>query len=273
MDFTYVLNETPIVTAVDGEVHFGDPVVLLDQDDDLSRGTEWADKGYTVVPFLEPILVRQLRDGMRDMIVDVLRAAGVQTGGDFDLRDYHRGPGRDPAIHAKLVDGIRRGFPLTRLPVDYHVVERRISEIVGARVTAHNEAFGLDVFNLRVVRPQTHDNNPLHRDVWLDRLRNGINIYAPLTGSTERSSLALVPGSHRWAENEIQRTANGALVNGLPYTVPAVVGARHPLALIRPNPAEDEVMVFSPYLVHGGAVNLNPDTTRVSLEMRFWRKQ
>jgi hypothetical protein len=224
------------------------------------------------VPFLEPALVRQLRDGMRDMIWDVLRDAGVSVASGFDLVDYHRGPGSDPAVHAKLVEGIRKGFPLTKLPVDYHLLERRIGEVVGMNVTAHNEAFGLDVFNLRVVRPETHDNNPLHRDVWLDRLRNGINIYAPLAGSTERSSLALVPGSHRWAENEIQRTAKGALVNGLPYTVPAVVGAKHPLALIRPNPSENEVMVFSPYLVHGGAVNLNADVTRVSLEMRFWRK-
>ena len=41
--------------------------------------------------------------------------------------------------------------------------------------------------------------------------------------------------------------------------------------MITPNPAFDEVLVFTPYALHGGGVNLNKDTTRVSLEMRFWK--
>jgi ectoine hydroxylase-related dioxygenase (phytanoyl-CoA dioxygenase family) len=42
--------------------------------------------------------------------------------------------------------------------------------------------------------------------------------------------------------------------------------------MIRPNPKPGQAMLFSPYLVHGGGYNLNTDTTRVSLEMRFWKK-
>jgi ectoine hydroxylase-related dioxygenase (phytanoyl-CoA dioxygenase family) len=41
--------------------------------------------------------------------------------------------------------------------------------------------------------------------------------------------------------------------------------------MIRPNPSENEVLVFSPYLVHGGGYNTNIDITRISLEMRFWK--
>jgi ectoine hydroxylase-related dioxygenase (phytanoyl-CoA dioxygenase family) len=52
--------------------------------------------------------------------------------------------------------------------------------------------------------------------------------------------------------------------------VPAVKNSETPLELIRPNPSASEVLVFSPYLLHGGAVNLNADATRLSLEMRFW---
>ena len=36
-------------------------------------------------------------------------------------------------------------------------------------------------------------------------------------------------------------------------------------------PRPNEVLVFSPYLIHGGAFNQQTDRTRVSLEMRFWR--
>ena len=45
----------------------------------------------------------------------------------------------------------------------------------------------------------------------------------------------------------------------------------YPLTLERPNPGLNEVLVFSPYLIHGGAFNQQTDATRVSLEMRFWR--
>ncbi|HZS35509.1 MAG TPA: phytanoyl-CoA dioxygenase, partial [Polyangia bacterium] len=60
---------------------------------------------------------------------------------------------------------------------------------------------------------------------------------------------------------------------GNAYSVPAVTGGTHPLRMIRPNPAPNHVLIFSPYLIHGGGVNLNPATTRMSLEMRFSRRR
>lgn len=271
MEFTYSLNDTPIVTRVEGEIIYGEPRALLSEDDDLTAGTPWADRGYVVTDFLSAELREMLREGIRQRIVSVLTDAGLRPPGDFTMESYHRFAAADERVHPVVVEWFSRGFPLESMPIDYHLVERRIGEIVGAEVTAHNQAYGLNVFNMRVVRPHSNDNNPLHRDVWLDRLRNAVNIYVPLAGSDERSSLCLVPGSHRWRESEIARTAAGALVNGLPYTVPAVVGAKHPLHLIRPNPSPEQVLVFSPYLIHGGAANLNENVTRVSLEMRFWR--
>ena len=271
MEFTYTINDRSVATHVEGDILYGEDVVLLEHDDDLTAQTSWAERGYTVAPFLTRELGEQLREGMRIKIARVLSDAGFNVD-DFRIESYHRLAAQDARMHKALVEGIRRGFPLTELPIDYHEIERRVGEIVGIDVTAHNRAYGLDVFNLRVVRPESNDNNPLHRDVWLDRLRNAVNIYVPLAGSNELSSLCLVAGSHRWAESEIARTAAGALVNGLPYTVPAVVGASKPIELVRPNPSYDELLLFSPYLIHGGAANLNPDTTRASLEMRFWRR-
>jgi prepilin-type N-terminal cleavage/methylation domain-containing protein len=50
----------------------------------------------------------------------------------------------------------------------------------------------------------------------------------------------------------------------------ATVAAVKGLNLITPNPGPEQVMVFTPYTIHGGGYNFNKDTTRVSLEMRFW---
>ena len=49
-----------------------------------------------------------------------------------------------------------------------------------------------------------------------------------------------------------------------------MVDSAQPLHLLHPNPNPNEVLLFSPYLLHGGAVNLNTNQTRISLEMRFW---
>ena len=39
--------------------------------------------------------------------------------------------------------------------------------------------------------------------------------------------------------------------------------------MIRPNPQNDEFILFSPYLIHGCSSNTNADTTRMSIEIRF----
>jgi ectoine hydroxylase-related dioxygenase (phytanoyl-CoA dioxygenase family) len=152
-------------------------------------------------------------------------------------------------------------------------VNKRISAIIGFDVTTKAKHVDMNNFFLRIVRPQNfQDNNPPHRDVWLDRLRDAVNIYAPICGSNEQSALGLVPGSHLLKESEIERTVQGAILNGTSYTVPCVISINKEIPkLIRPNPLENEVMLFSPYLVHGGGYNFNENQTRMSLEMRFWK--
>jgi len=54
--------------------------------------------------------------------------------------------------------------------------------------------------------------------------------------------------------------------------VPAVTSINESFEIIRPDPKDNEVLVFSPYLIHGGSVNLNTDQTRISIELRLWKK-
>ena len=39
--------------------------------------------------------------------------------------------------------------------------------------------------------------------------------------------------------------------------------------MIRPNPSINELLLFSPYLIHGCSDNDNDNITRMSLEIRF----
>jgi hypothetical protein len=221
-----------------------------------------------VVPGLPDGLQEALQEGLAGLLRAAMRAVGCLVAPDFDIAGYHHAVADDDAHLAVIAQ--TKAYPLSQLPVAPTALERLVSAACGQPVRAFNPNVGEAVFHLRVVRPQRADQNPLHRDAWLPRYRNALNIYLPVAGSTAQSSLALVPGSHHWPESAVERTAGGAVFHGVAYTVPGVLRPGRPLHLIRPNPAPGEVLVFSPYLLHGAAANLNPDATRVSLEMRFW---
>ncbi len=270
-DVSYTIGGETVTFQVDGETSYGPDKFLLDRDDDLTADAPWHADGFTVSPFVGEEDRRALRDGVTRAVAAMLAEAGVRVDAGFELPRYHECLDADGRAHAHVVERIRKFFQLGELPIDVAKVERRVSEIMGVNVAAGFPSGEPVPYFLRVIRPRSGDNNPPQRDVWLDHLRHAINLYAPLAGSNELSSLPIVPGSHLWRESAIERTQKGAVVNGVPYTVPAVVGAKRPLHLVRPNPREDQILLFSPYLIHGGGANLNADVTRVSLEMRFFR--
>ncbi len=263
------INQREVTYHIEGPASAPDGRVLLASAVDLTAQTAWAAAGYTVAAGLPAPLQTQLRAGLAELLRAALREAGVPVGADFDVSHYHHAIADDPARHLAVVNQIRE-IRQERLPVPAAALEARVSALVGRPVRALNPWDGERFFHLRIIRPHRPDNNPLHRDVWLPDYDDCINIYLPVAGSTPDSAMPLVPGSHHWPESRTSRTAEGAIYDGVRFTVPALTGASEALEIVRPNPAPDELLIFSPYLLHGGAVNLTPDTTRVSLEMRFW---
>jgi len=245
---------------------------LISYDDNLAAGTYWDNDGYTVAVLFDKMeSYYSLVSIFEEIIKSKLIASSYFINNHFVLNQYHKIIQSDEQ-HYSFIAKMGNFFPVHLLGDLLDEIEDRVSEICQKKVHAKHPDYDEKIFNIRIVRPNSKDNNPLHRDVWLDRLRNGINIYVPITGSNELSSLPIIPQSHYWAENELERTEKGAELEGRIYTVPSVVKLNRKHEIIRPNPKENEVMVFSPYLIHGGASNLNENITRVSLEMRFWRK-
>lgn len=268
--FEVQIGDDVVCWEVSGETGFGADEVLLDRDDDLTRDCAWADQGFTIASFVAAPARDAMVAGITRTLSSIMVDEGCTVPADFSLAHYHQVVGNNER-HARVIARTRTCFPLEQLAIPAAAIEARISEILGVRVETLDHVEAPACFCIRIVRPNAPDNNPPHRDVWLDRLRNAVNIYVPLAASTPRSSLSLVPGSHRWSESEIARTKAGAVVDRVAYTVPSVVGSTRPLKMVRPDPNPDEVLVFSPYLIHGGARNFNVDETRVSLEMRFVR--
>ena len=257
---------------VEGDTFVGEDKVMLLGDDNLVSQCPWADSGYTIAPFLEPRAYTEVQAGIRELTISLLEKEGMTVDQHFNLHSYHHYVSDNEDIHRAVVQQFQEGFSEDRFPIDLDIVTKRISDIINVPLkNSYRDSADAGHFCIRVVRPGKNDNNPLHRDVWLDRARHAINVYAPLAGSNHLSALPLIPESHHWREADVERTTAGATVNGVSYTVPAVVSSSYGLHIVRPNPQPNEVMVFSPYLIHGGGINLNSDVTRVSLELRFWR--
>lgn len=268
----YTINGKPVFLEITGSSAPGEAVCLLEQDDNLAEGCEWQEQGFVVAQMLEQVTSEKLQDGVRELLREALWSAGSQVDDAFSLGGYHHYC-RDQRTHLKVIDFLRNKAAIENLPIDYRILDEKISDQCGKRVSCNvNNQIASGYFFIRLVRPlPCQDNNPPHKDAWLDRLRHGLNLYLPLAGSNEDSSLSLVPGSHLWEESDIPRSEKGAKVNGVEYSVPSVVMDDHVVEMIRPVVNQGEAMLFSPYLIHGGAVNFNSEKTRVSLEMRFWR--
>lgn len=271
MIVNYKLGDKEIELELIGDTHIGNDEVLLLQDENLIEKTTWNNEGYSIEKFVNDEDFSLIKEGLTKLVSEKIIEAGGKIDTNFTLENYHLYV--DNSLHLKVAKLIQSGWNVVQLPIDISKINKRISDIIGINVTTKAKHVDMNNFFLRIVRPQNfQDNNPPHRDVWLDRLRDAVNIYAPICGSNEKSSLGLFPGSHLLKESEIERTAEGANLNGTSYTVPCVISIKGEQPhLLRPDPKENQVMLFSPYMVHGGGYNFNENTTRMSLELRFWK--
>jgi hypothetical protein len=266
----YTVNGHTIRYLVQGETKAGDDYCLLNTHQDLTAGTGWSEKGYTIEPLFEKGLYATFQQEAIALLFRCWKSAGLMPPENFNPEWYHTII-PDQQTHLRAVEQTKL-LTTDRFPVDIRLIEERISALCAQSLIAENPFDNQQLFHFRVIRPHSGDNNPLHRDAWLEDYSDCINLYFPIAGSNALSSLILATGSHHWKESRIEMTTGGALINGQKFNVPAVARILGPYELVRPDPKPNEVLIFSPYLVHGGAVNLNTDITRISIELRLWKK-
>jgi hypothetical protein len=267
----YIVNNTKLSYHPLGHAVRGEEKTLLAKAVDLTLNRSWHHRGFTIEKLFDDLTFSDFQRKVSDLLIELWRKAGLTISKDFQLDHYHL-EADSPEKHLRAIDQTRL-LQASEFPLGAEPIEKRISEICDTDLIAKNYPYdNQSVFHFRIVRPQTTDNNPLHRDVWLEDYRDCINIYIPIAGSDEQSSLILLPGSHLWPESKLTKTVSGATINDVKFNVPAVTEIHGEFSAVRPDPKQNEVLVFSPYLIHGGAVNLNTNTTRISIEMRFWKK-
>lgn len=240
---------------------YGEDYVMLDRDINLLQKTDFDNIGYKIFDIQ---LVNDL------MQIFIRNEISFITKKEISLENYHNAITEEE--HTAILNSMpykKDMYPDIKEFSDY--LEKTVSEILGESVKIFND----DLW-FRICRPSNinnNDYNPCHRDVYLDFYRNIVNIYLPVVGSNEKSSLTLASGSHKWSESETMVTSGGAhfKTQNKKYSVDAIVASKQQIEMIRPNPSISQLMLFSPYLIHGCAENKNENMTRISLEVRFVR--
>lgn len=266
----YSVNGRTLKYEVSNDVIRGEDVVLLDSAVDLTRNQPWHDQGFVIAKLFDtPAAYAEFTAATDRLLRRCWSEAGIEVPVHLPLSHYHH-VASDLSLHLQAIAKTKL-VSLRDFPVPIGVITQRVSELLACPVEGRNPYDRQEVFHFRVVRPSSGDNNPLHRDVWLEDYSNCINLYIPVAGSTEQSSLILLPESHRWAESRLERTRDGAVINGVRFNVPAITSIFGNYEAVRPNPQANEFLLFSPYLAHGGAVNFNEHETRISIELRLWK--
>lgn len=272
---TYQINDRSIAQEVVSQsfTRGKDEVTFSDT---LFKNNEMLETGLIIRPFPTDWCNR-IEKAISNYVIFQLRQNNVDIAG-FALEKYHEYV--DDIIHSNVVASFQAGevgiggVHLDKLGIPYTELDDFINSEINAKINLScvykRTTPPIKHFWIRIVRPKVSENNPPHKDTHVDRIQKCVNIYLPLAGSNEDSSLPLIPGTHLENEKEYIISGSPAYIGNKKYTVPAIVHRNKGLKMITPNPKLNEIMIFTPHLVHGGGANNNDNATRVSLEMRFF---
>ncbi len=267
------IDDEPFEFQVEGDFFWGKSELLYKAEDNVLSKMSWENEGFKVVKAFDDDEFFLLKESIKRIILSALKTNNVEVNtNDFKLEDYHKYVSTND-LHNKIIN-ITRNLEVEDFDFDIDVLANRFGNILGYELTSWVEELQKSHIQIRISRPNTLDINPPHRDGYLSYWEDIVNVWLPIKGCNEKSSLPVLPGSHLLTENDVLRTeSKGAKINGNLYHVPCILETKTgPMKMIRPNPDEGEALLFTPFLIHGSAINQNKDKTRISLELRFPKK-
>jgi len=249
---------------------WGEDQVLYQEEDSVLANVAWKNEGFSLVNVLDSEEILDLKNRTYQLMKKIV-SEYVSIDAHFSLSNYHHYVTNNET-HGKIIQKTRFLNREYFSPIFEKICEK-ISVVTNCALSLDNFKLDQEIIILRISRPKSLDINPPHRDGYLPIWQDVMNVWLPVDGCNEKSSLPVAPGSHLWNEKNIYRTeTKGATIDGKFYHVPAIVKSNPDLMMMRPNPAEGQALVFTPFLLHGCAVNMNEDMTRFSFELRLAKK-
>lgn len=274
--FSYVVDgQSYTVDSPDtAPLSTGKPQRLSTAQTDITFKQPWYGKGFCVHPFLEARPFSKVKQGIERSIARLARDEGAAIDDAFTLERYHHYVTQDD-VHLRVATRTRDLFAAD---FDFPVLELMddLRDLLNTPLTDKFPGTGETMHIIvRINRPGSGDYNPPHKDIyehWDDfgSTLPFVNIWIPVAGVTARSSLPIVPGSHLLREDQLLRTTVSGPFGRNTYRVRTIASWAGSNVLHRAPVQGGQVLVFSSHLVHGFAVNAEPDTTRVALEFRLF---
>lgn len=256
------------------DIALGADFVISNELTDLSFRQDWYPEGFKIYQLFGPEEFNKIRRGVEIAVASVIEEELNINLTNFNLLDYHKFVVTD-AEHIKVVSRTRDLF-YEDFNFPIHECIEKLSQIVRTNLSDFNPETNKRIhIIIRINRPNSTDFNPPHKDIYgsFDKdpaMRlNYMNFWIPICGVTDKSSLPIVPSSHLIPESQIRRSRSGALLSENRYRVNIILNWKNATNLTRTAVKEGKVLCFSPHLIHGLAVNHEPDQTRVALEFRL----
>lgn len=254
---------------IQGDFFWGKNEILFEKNSKIIEFSKWKEVGYKSLKTHSQKNHNKIKLTLNNLLFEILERKKIKVDKKFNLENYHKYVS-DNNLHNEIIKETR-SLTLSMFPKEvFHEILFKISSHLNKKLTFYNKELEKEIIILRLSRPSNLDINPPHRDGYLKVWKDVLNVWIPICGCNSNSSLPVIPYSHKTNEKDILRTSGlGATINKNKYHVPAIVSMKNGLKMKRPNPKYGESLIFTPFLVHGSAINENKDKTRVSLELRL----
>jgi hypothetical protein len=253
----------------------GSNIILSNEESDVTYFQDWYDVGYTIQHFLNDNEFNEIKHGVTKCIQNIVETILNTKISNFKLENYHNIITNNDD-HYKVVSQTRDLFPKD-FSFSVDEIIPRFENILNFPLTDIDPNSGWKAhIILRINRPYSNDYNPPHKDIYEQYdgesyIPKFVNFWVPICGVTQKSMLPISPKTHRLPENLILRTNIGSCIGENKYRVRAIKKWDEKVNLYRYPIKYGQVLIFSPHLIHGLAINEEPNTTRVSLEFRLYK--
>ncbi len=230
---------------VKGAFFWGKEELLYNKTNSVLSKMPWEHEGYKVVGAFINDEFSRLKESLTQNIIKAIKANNISLDENtFTLAKYHEIVNTDE-LHNQVIN-ITRNLENEDFDFNIDALAERFGAILGYKLTSWVEELQKSHIQIRISRPNSLDINPPHRDGYLSYWEDIINVWIPIEGCNENSSLPVFPGSHLIPENNILRTASkGAEINDNIYYVPCILETKTgTIKMTRPNPKPGDALIL-----------------------------
>lgn len=273
MKIKYIIGSKPYVFDApnDQQFTYGENIVLSTKSTDLLFDQMWYKDGYSVFNVFNKEQLNNVFLGITHTVKRLIENLNIDTS-DFKLEDYHHYIKNDDD-HFNVVNKTRdlfsEHFNFDILDLIYFF-ENKIGIKLSDKYPKTGERWHIII---RINRPHSNDFNPPHQDFDDATQEPMVNVWMPICGVDDETSLCIVKGSHLIPMSKIEKSVNGGALGTNKYRVRMIKSWGDSNELSRININQGEVLFFTPFLIHGMAYNNNDNKTRVALEFRLFKRE